>query len=76
MSKLTLYFPDALEHELRKGAKNSKKSLSSYLAGLLSKKISNSSKWPQSFFSLYGSWSGDFPEITDHPPSNKKEFKD
>ncbi len=61
MSQVTLYLPDDLEKELRRGAKRARKSLSSYVAELASKR-GRSQGWPQSFVKTFGSWKGRFPK--------------
>ena len=62
MAQLTLYIPDDLEKELKRAARQAKKSLSSYVVSLAEQKI-RPKRWSKAFLATYGSWAGDFPEI-------------
>jgi hypothetical protein len=66
MAQVTLYLPDKLEKELRRGAKRAKKSLSSYVADLATRR-QKPKGWPKAFLKTFGSWKGAFPEVADLP---------
>lgn len=67
MAQLTIYLPPALEREVRRAARRARKSLSAFLADLARAHVRPSS-WPPRWGDLYGSWSGEFPEVADSPP--------
>lgn len=73
MAQVTLYIPDALEAELRKGAKRAKKSLSAYVADLASGKPA-AKAWPREFLQTFGSWEGDLEAPTDLPPEPREDW--
>jgi hypothetical protein len=66
MAQLTLYVPDALEKQLRRAARKTRKSLSAYVADLARSSVSPS-EWPASFLKTYGSSKGDIREPIDLP---------
>ncbi|MHB8874142.1 MAG: hypothetical protein ACYC8T_10685 [Myxococcaceae bacterium] len=63
---MTLYLPDELEKELRRGAKRAKKSLSAYVAELAAQRLQPQG-WPKGFLETFGGWKGSFPEPSELP---------
>lgn len=73
MAQISLYIDDAEMASLREDAEEEKRSLSSYVRGVLSSRHegpcgSLKGGWPEGYFELYGS-SPDFPEVEDLPPA-------
>jgi hypothetical protein len=62
MSRVTIHLPDALEKQLRAAAREAGKSLSAYVAELVSGKKSRRSQWSREFLATFGSWEGSFEE--------------
>ena len=59
MAQITLYLEDETARKLKSVAESSGVSVSSLVAGLIRRKISN--HWPENIVRLAGTWS-DFPE--------------
>jgi len=59
MAQITLYLEDETAHKLKSVAESSGMSVSSLVAGLIRRKISN--HWPENITRLAGAWS-DFPD--------------
>lgn len=70
MSQVTIYLPSSLEKELRRRAKDDRKSLSAYIAELARRNVSPR-RWPEKFASLYGSCKLTVPE----DPYPEEDFK-
>lgn len=66
MAQMTLYLPNKLENDLRRGAKRAKKSLSAYVAELANQRLSPKA-WPKEFLKTFGRWKGAFPEVAELP---------
>lgn len=66
MSQVTLYLPDSLEELARKRARESGKSLSGYLAGLLAREVAPLD-WSPVLLSVLNEGRGDI-EVPDDPP--------
>jgi hypothetical protein len=60
MAHLTIYLPDAVERQVRKAAKESKLSVSKWVADRVGKTVESS--WPAEFVALAGAFP-DFPEL-------------
>lgn len=72
MAQVTLYVPDALARELKRQARKAGKSLSAFVADLAARSLARPrSSAGDELKSLYGSWSGEFPEIEDAPPEER-----
>ena len=59
MAHLTIYLPDEVEQQVRKAAKESKLSISKWVADRVGKTVETS--WPAEFLALAGAFP-DFPE--------------
>ena len=57
MPQLHCYVPDELARKLQEKARESKLSVSKYLALLIEKQIEN--QWPKNYFKLFGGWQGE-----------------
>ena len=62
MAHLTIYLPDEVEQQVRKAAKESKLSVSKWVAERVGKSVETS--WPSEFLALAGAFP-DFPELED-----------
>ena len=60
MAHLTIYLPDEVEQQVRKAAKDSKLSVSKWVANRVGKTVETS--WPAEFLALAGAFP-DFPEM-------------
>lgn len=60
MAHLTIYLPDEVERQVRKAAKDSKLSVSKWVADRVGKSVEAS--WPAEFLALAGAFP-DFPEV-------------
>lgn len=67
VAQVTIYLPDPIEQAVRREAKRARKSVSAYLADLARAKVARR-RWPAGFERLFGSWSGDFPDVSDRRP--------
>lgn len=67
MARLTIHLPDEVEKKIRRDARRAKKTVSAFIAELLTKKRSHAA-WAREVEMIYGSWVGAFPEIDDPPP--------
>jgi len=67
VAQITLYLADELALQIRAEAKKAKTSVSAYMAGLVTSKLSPRG-WPPEFLAVLGTWEGDFPEPDDPPP--------
>ncbi len=67
MAQVTIYLPDDLERDLKRAARSSRKSLSSFLAELAAREL-RPGKWPTDFMDLFGSWEGELQVPEDVPP--------
>jgi hypothetical protein len=67
MAQVTIYLPDAIAKRLRTAARKARKSLSSYVAGLLEPGPAHR-RWPDGFFDLAGTTT---IELGDDPPAKE-----
>jgi len=61
MGQVTIYLDNEIEKKLKKAAKAGKKSVSKWVAAIISEKVSN--EWPPNIARLAGSWKNDFPSL-------------
>lgn len=74
MSQLNIYVPDEIEKQIRKAAKNERKSLSSFLTDLIKSKFTTNT-WSKKFFSsVVGGWEGEFTEVKRTLPQEREEL--
>lgn len=66
MAQLTIYLPDTLAQKAKRDAKRSGKSVSRYLADLVSGPAVHRER-SRTLGKLYGSWKGSFPDVEDLP---------
>lgn len=72
MAQMNFYVPDDIEEKIKKEAKKSGKTVSSYIAELIKSHIGAQTAWPQGFFeSIAGKWEGDFPDIENLPTQER-----
>ena len=62
MGRITLYLPKQLEETIKKEARKTQKTVSSYVTEILSNKLVQK-KWSKAFLNICGSCEGEFPEI-------------
>jgi hypothetical protein len=70
MAHLTIYLPDEVEQQVRKAAKDSKLSVSKWVADRVGKSVEAS--WPAEFLALAGAFP-DFPEVEELRASYGKD---
>jgi hypothetical protein len=63
MGQVTIYLDNEIEKKLKKAAKASRKSVSKWVAAIISEKVSN--EWPRDVAKLAGSWKTDFPSLNE-----------
>ncbi len=71
MSQLNVYVADDLEEQVRKEALRRGQSVSAFVSELIRREVSHD-EWPVDFFDLAGSWEGEFTEIEELPPQERK----
>lgn len=69
MAQVTLYLPEEVAAELKRQARQARKSLSALVAERLRPKQAKE-RWPKDFLGTLGSWEGKFPRIPDEPPED------
>jgi hypothetical protein len=74
MSQVTIYLPDGIAREARREAKKQGKSLSAYVASLLTRRAESGDGWSKDFLSTFGGWAGAFPEIPELTPEARERF--
>lgn len=62
MGQMNLYLPDFIEERIRSESKKQHKSISAFMSEMAQEKLGLEENWPKDFFSLAGSWEGDFPQ--------------
>jgi hypothetical protein len=70
MAQVTLYLPEELAAELRRGAKRARKSLSAYVAELAAGRT-RPRAWPPELLATFGSWRGAFPVPEELPVEDR-----
>lgn len=72
MAQINFYVPDEVEENIKKAAKKSGTTVSSFIAELVKNHIGAQNAWPQDFFeNIGGKWEGEFSEIEDEPPQER-----
>ena len=69
MAQVTLYLPDEVAKRIKRAAKQSGQSVSSYVTSLATRELAPN-KWPDSFLKVLGTWEGDFDIGPDLPPDD------
>ena len=62
MARVTIYWPDSVEREVRRATKRARKSVSAFLTDLARAHL-RPTAWPRGWADLYGSWAGEFPDV-------------
>jgi len=63
MGQVTIYLDNEIENKLKKAARDSKKSVSKWVAAVIEEKMST--EWSQNIVDLAGSWKDDFPSLSE-----------
>lgn len=74
MGQITLYLPEKIEEMVKKEAKKSHRSVSSYVTEILNSKLAPK-KWSPHFLKVCGSWEGEFPKIENLKESTRDEWE-
>ena len=69
MSQMTIYMPQELQQKLQRAAKESKQSVSSFIANIIAREV-RPQRWPKQFVAVLGKWRGRFDEPKDPPPAD------
>lgn len=74
MSQVTIYLPDEIAEKAKRSAARAKRSLSAYVAELITKDTVGS-RWPKSFVELLDEGDGDIVEPEDPAPEDVEPLR-